>query len=207
MNSNHGLKKLTVGFLAALAFTAGLNSWSSVKTGSAAPNFTLPSDAGKKFELSQLTGKWVVLEWTNHECPYVVKHYGSSNMQSLQKKYGAEDVQWFSIISSAEGKQGFVSPKESMSLTKDRSAAPRAVLLDPKGTVGRLYGAKTTPHMFIINPKGFIVYQGAIDDTVSTDPEDIPNSKNYVDMAFMEAKAGQSISHHTTAPYGCSVKY
>lgn len=172
-----------------------------------APNFTLPDTNGKNHSLSDYKGKIVVLEWLNHDCPFVVKHYKSGHMQKLQKTYGKKGVIWFSIISSAPGKQGYCTPEQANELIKEKKAAPTALLLDPDGKVGKLYGAKTTPHMFIITSDGVLVYNGAIDDIRSTKIEDIPKAKNYVQIGLDEVLAGKEVSTKTSVPYGCSVKY
>ena len=175
--------------------------------GQAAPAFSAADTQGRSHALDQYKGRWVVLEWTNHECPFVKKHYGSGNMQKLQKAYTAKGVVWLSVISSAPGKQGYVTPAQADQLTKERAAAPSAVLLDPEGKMGRAYGAKTTPHMYVIDPAGKLVYAGAIDDTPSTDPADIPAARNYLSAALDAALAGKPIAVATSTPYGCSVKY
>lgn len=175
--------------------------------GQAAPTFSVADTQGKTQALEQYKGRWVVLEWTNHECPFVKKHYGSENMQRLQKAYTAKGVAWLTVISSAPGKQGHLTPAQADQLTKERGAAPSAVLLDPEGKMGRAYGAKTTPHMFVIDPAGKLVYAGAIDDTPSTDAADIPKSRNYVSAALDAALAGKPVAVATSTPYGCSVKY
>jgi len=172
-----------------------------------APDFTLVDTHGMEHKLSDSRGKFIVLEWLNHECPFVQKHYNSGNMQNLQKKYTGKDVVWYSIVSSAEGKQGYYPPEEANELTTEKGAAPTAVLIDAGGEVGRLYGARTTPHMFIINPEGTLIYNGAIDDTRSTDVEDIKTATNYVSAALDEAMSGQAVSVATSQPYGCAVKY
>jgi len=177
------------------------------KVGALAPAFGLPDTKGKKHLLSQYKGKYVVLEWLNHGCPFVVKHYKSKNMQSLQKKYVGKGVVWLSIVSSAPGRQGHYAPKKADELTKSKGAAPSAVLLDPEGTVGKKYAARTTPHMFILNPKQEVIYAGAIDSKRSTDPGDVKGATNYVSKALDEAMAGKKVSVPSTAPYGCSVKY
>lgn len=175
--------------------------------GQPAPAFTLTDTNGKQHSLADFKGKYVVLEWVNHECPFVKKHYGSGNMQSLQKKYVDQGVVWLSINSSAPGKQGNYPPEKWNEITTEVKAVPTAVLLDPDGTVGRAYGAKTTPHMYIIDPEGTLIYAGGIDDKPSTDPDDIPKAKNYVDLALTEALSGQPVAIASTTPYGCSVKY
>jgi len=175
--------------------------------GQPAPAFSAPDQTGATRSLDAYKGKWVVLEWVNHECPFVKKHYGSGNMQKTQAAAEAKGAVWLSVNSSAPGKQGAMDGKLATSLTSSKHATPTAVLLDPEGTVGRAYGAKTTPHMFVIDPKGTIVYAGAIDDKPSTDPGDVPGAKNYVLAALDEAMAGKPVSVTSTQPYGCSVKY
>jgi peroxiredoxin len=178
-----------------------------VAIGEKAPDFTAADSNGKSHTLASYKGKIVVLEWLNHQCPFVKKHYGSGHMQELQKTYTGKGIIWLSVISSAPGKQGYSTPEQANSVTKEKGAAPTAVLLDPQGTVGKLYGAKTTPHMFIINADGVLVYNGAIDDTPSTDLGDIATAKNYVQSALDELLAGKPVSEATSQPYGCSVKY
>lgn len=175
--------------------------------GQPAPAFTLTGTDGQTHSLSEYAGKYVVLEWLNHDCPFVRKHYGGGNMQKLQKKWTAQNVVWLSINSSAPGKQGNYPPEEANDLTKEKGAAPTAVLLDPDGTVGRAYGAKTTPHMYIVDPKGVLIYAGGIDDKPSTDPADVAGARNHVDQALTEALAGKPVTVATSTPYGCSVKY
>jgi peroxiredoxin len=177
------------------------------RVGAQAPDFTATDTQGHERRLSEFQGKMVVLEWHNQGCPFVKKHYGSGNMQRLQKELTGQGVVWLTVISSAPGKQGFVTPAEENAYLKLQEASPTAVLLDPDGRVGRLYGAKTTPHMFLVDQKGVLIYGGAIDDKPSTDPADVSGAKNYVLAAFQETKAGKPVSVATTAPYGCSVKY
>jgi len=178
-----------------------------VGVGKPAPNFTLTDIDGKTRTLSEFKGKTVVLEWTNYGCPFVKKHYGSGNMQKLQKEWTSKGVVWLSICSSAEGKEGNMTPAEWKKASVEKGAASTAILLDPDGKVGKLYGAKTTPHMFVVNPKGTLVYKGAIDDHPSTDQADIPGAKNYVQMALEDLIAGRPVRVANTASYGCSVKY
>jgi peroxiredoxin len=173
--------------------------------GKPAPDFTVNDQNGKPVKLSDAKGKIVVLEWYNKGCPFVKKHYGSGNMPALQKKYGKKGVVWYSIISSKEGKEGYLTQTEAKLELKGMGA--KALLLDPKGDVGRLYQAKTTPHMFVIGKKGELLYMGGIDDTPSADPADIPKSKNYVAAALDETLAGKTVSTSSSRPYGCSVKY
>lgn len=172
-----------------------------------APDFTLLNTAGEQVALSDYKGKYVVLEWTNHLCPYVQKHYSGGNMQGLQEKYTDKDVVWLSIISSAPGKQGYVSADEAESLTDDRNAAPTEVLFDPEGNVGKMYNAKTTPHMYIIDPEGMLRYAGAIDSIKSANPADIAKATNYLDQGMMELLSGKAVSQKMTVPYGCTIKY
>ncbi len=175
--------------------------------GQAAPAFTLPDANGTTQSLAAFKGKWVVLEWVNPECPFVGKHYGSGNMQKLQKTYTAKGVVWLSIDSSAPGRQGYMDAARAAVFVTQRSASPTAFLLDPQGTVGRAYGAKTTPHMFIVSPEGKLLYNGAIDDRPSTDPADIARARNHVRAALDEAMAGKPLSTASSQPYGCPVKY
>lgn len=182
-------------------------SFAAVKIDNAAPDFSLVNTKGQQVSLSDYQGKYVVLEWTNHLCPYVKKHYESDNMQALQRKYTEKDIVWLSIISSAPGKQGYVDPAMAEKLTQTRNAAPTHVLFDPEGDVGKLYGAKTTPHMYIISPSGELKYAGGIDSIKSAKQSDIPKAVNYVDASFDALMAGKPIDKKLTPPYGCSVKY
>lgn len=172
-----------------------------------APDFNLPDLDGEEVTLSDFKGNYVVLEWINYDCPFVVKHYGSGNMQSLQDEYMDKGVIWLGIGSSAPGTQGYFSLQEWKELAANRDSNPSHILLDPEGRVGRLYRARTTPQMFIINPEGILIYMGAIDDNPSRDPEDIPESINYVRKTLDAAMAGEPIEVQQTRPYGCSVKY
>jgi peroxiredoxin len=177
------------------------------EVGNPAPNFTLSDLSGKPRSLSEFKGKFVVLEWTNPECPFVKKHYGSGNMQALQKKWTGKGAVWLTISSSAKGKQGFYSAQEWQGIAKERGDNGTALLLDSDGKVGKAYGAKTTPHVFIVSPQGLLIYKGAIDDKASPDPEDIKGAKNFVDLALDQAFAGKPVSYSSTQSYGCSVKY
>jgi hypothetical protein len=174
--------------------------------GEPAPTFGTSDSTGKTVSLGDFAGKYVVLEWTNDGCPFVQKHYNSGNMQALQKDATNDGAVWLSVISSAPGKQGHVDGDGADALTRSRDAHPTHVLLDESGDVGRLYGAKTTPHMFIVDPKGTLVYAGGIDSIPSADPADIPKAKPYVKLALAEAMAGKPVSEAVTKPYGCSVK-
>src|SRR5207245_7771522 len=175
--------------------------------GSAAPDFSAPDANGKTQSLSQYKGKYVVLEWFNPECPFVKKHYGSDNMQKLQKEYTAKGVVWLTIDSNASGTEGNLTPDQAEKIASSWKTQQTALLLDPDGKVGRAYGAKNTPNMVIINPEGKIAYEGAIDSKATPNPADIPSSTNYVKAALDQSLAGKSISTPQTKPYGCSVKY
>lgn len=179
----------------------------AVSTGSEAPGFTLTDTSGTEHSLSDFEGKFVVLEWTNHKCPFVVKHYSEGDMQALQKEMTADGVVWLQIISSAEGKQGYLTPEEGEAMRADRGMQSTAMLLDTSGDVGRAYGARTTPHMYLINPEGTLVYQGAIDSIKSTRQADVAKAENYVKAAYQSALAGEPIEEGTTTPYGCGIKY
>ena len=172
-----------------------------------APDFKLKDSNGKEHSLSDFKGKIVVLEWINFECPFVKKHYDSKNMQSLQEKYTAKGVIWSAICSSAPGKQGNFSSEEINKRSKDHNAKFTAYLIDEDGKVGKMYGAKTTPHMFIIDKDGKLVYAGGIDDKASTDVEDVKTAKNYVSAALDELLNGKQVTTQSSTPYGCSVKY
>ena len=179
----------------------------AARAGAMAPDFTLTDAAGKSHTLSSYKGKWVVLEWVNYDCPFVKKHYGSGNMQKLQKAALDKGAVWLSINSSAPGKQGHF---EGAALTKriaDEKAAPAAYLIDADGKVGKEYKAKTTPAMYVINPEGKVVYTGAIDDKASTDQEDVATAKNYVTAALDAGIAGKAVETASTQSYGCGVKY
>jgi peroxiredoxin len=171
-----------------------------------APEFTAVDSNGVSHSLSDFRGSAVVLEWTNHDCPFVVKHY-QGNMQTLQQESTENGVVWLTIISSKPGSQGYVSPEQANELTTSRGAAPTAVLLDPDGTVGRAYGAQVTPHMYVIDEDGTLVYMGGIDDKPTSNPADIPGATPYVVNALAALSAGNPIDPNQTRPYGCTVKY
>jgi peroxiredoxin len=175
--------------------------------GEPAPAWTLSDQNGKSHNLSSFKGKYVVLEWFNKDCPFVKKHYGSGNMQKLQAWAKEKGVVWLSVISSAEGKQGYLTADEAKAEMKNAKMASAAILFDTDGKVGKAYGAKTTPHMYIIDPKGTLIYNGGIDNKATPNPADIDSSTNYVKAALTEALAGKDVSVKTSQPYGCSVKY
>lgn len=193
---------------ASCAVLISLTAWAAEpQPNQAAPNFEGLSTDGSRIKLDQFKGQKVVLEWTNDGCPYVQKHYATNNMQLLQKKMAAEGVEWISIISSAPGKQGHVSAAEADALTADRDAAPSHVILDPSGDIGRLYDAKTTPHMFLIDEEGVVQYMGAIDDKPTARHRSVNGAENYVLAAYEAVKGGQTPDPQATKPYGCSIKY
>jgi peroxiredoxin len=179
----------------------------AARIGEPAPGFTAVDSTGKNQSLSAYKGKFVVLEWHNQGCAYSRKHYESGNMQRLQKEWTAKGVVWFTVISSAPGTQGYMTPTQENEYLKQVNAAPTAVLIDPAGTLARLYAAKTAPQMFIIDPNGVLIYNGAIDDHATSDAADIASSKNYVANALMEALSGKPVTDPATQPYGCSLKY
>lgn len=193
--------------LIALLLCTASKLFSAVKVGDAAPEFTATASDGKSYRLSDYRGKYVVLEWHNNGCPYVGKHYKSGNMQRLQKEWTGRGVAWFTILSSAQGQQGYVTASEENEYVRKMQAAPTAALLDPTGQVGHLYDAKTSPQMVVINPQGVVIYDGAIDDKPTTDLEDVPGATNYVSLALEQAMAGKQVATTRTRPYGCSVKY
>jgi peroxiredoxin len=200
------MKKSLLLFLVSFFFLFSVQSL-ALTVGKKAPDFSLPDMQGKPQSLSNYSGKYVVLEWFNHDCPFIQKHYDSNNMQSLQKEFTQKGVIWLSINSSAPGKQGHLTQEEAQKITREKKAHPSTVLLDSEGNVGKLYGAKTTPHMYIIDPKGLLVYQGAIDDKPSTRKNDIAQSFNYVKAALDASMAGKPVEISSTKSYGCGVKY
>jgi len=182
----------------------------SVKNGDTAPSFTLLNQDNKTVSLDEFKGKKIILEWTNHDCPFVKRHYDTTNMQTIQKDMTDNEIVWLSIISSAEGKQGHVSKEQAKELTLKRNAYPTHVLLDTKGNVGRMFSAKTTPHMFVIDELGKVRYQGAIDNLGNTGAlfsTDLSKAKNYVKNAVNQLMSGEEVKDKKTRPYGCSIKY
>jgi hypothetical protein len=188
-----------------LAF-ASVAAFAAPQPGDPAPNFTLTDVGGQSHSLADYKGKYVVLEWNNPGCPFVHKHYDSGNMQGLQKTAEAKGVIWLTINSGAEGRQG-AATSEIKDFLASEHANPTAYLMDPDGKVGHLYGAKTTPDMYIIGPDGKLIYDGAIDNKPTPDPEDIPGATNYVKVALDESMSGKPVAVTTSRPYGCSVKY
>ena len=189
------------------ADVAAIAAAAIAKVGEPAPAVELPDTTGATRSLAEFAGKTVVLEWTNHECPFVRKHYGAGNMQAQQRAATADGVVWLTINSSAPGNQGHVDGAKADALRGKAGAAQTAYLLDPAGTVGRAYGAKTTPHMYVIDPEGVLRYAGAIDSIPSPDTDDIADATQYVPQALAELAAGRPVSVSVTRPYGCSVKY
>jgi peroxiredoxin len=201
----------TLNVVAALAAAATLipaaRASAAAVVGQPAPAFTATDSNGRTQSLGAYKGKFVVLEWNNDECPFVGKHYGSGNMQGLQKTYTGKGVVWLTVNSAAPGKEGSVDAAGANAIVARRGAAPTAYVLDPQGIVGRAYGAKTTPHMFVIDPQGRLVYAGGIDDKPSTDVADVKTATNYVKAALDAAMAGKPVSVAASQPYGCAVKY
>jgi peroxiredoxin len=182
-------------------------AWASPDLGKPAPAFAATDSTGKSWSLADLKGKVVVLETTNHDCPYVGKHYRSGNMQAQQREATAKGVTWLTVASSAPGEEGFVNASQANELTKSRNAAPTAVLLDPQSKIARAYGATVTPHMYIIDASGVLVYKGGIDSIPSADTDDIAKAKQYVRVALGEVLGGKQVAEASTRPYGCSLKY
>lgn len=198
---------LTVAAFAVFALAASASAYAAPEIGQPAPDFVGTDTHGQTHKLSDLKGKTVVLEWSNPGCPYVHKHYDSGNMQSVQEKAVADGVVWLTIVSSADGKQGFMSPEEANALIEKQKSHETARILDPTGGIGRLYEAKTTPHMFVIDPAGTLVYMGAIDDRPTADPKSLDGANNYVMAAIKALKDGRPVETPMTQPYGCGVKY
>jgi len=195
------------GVVAAAGLAMVCASALALKPGEAAPDFKGTDSNGKVHTLAEYRGKYVVLEWANKGCPFEQKHYNSGNMERLQREWTAKGVVWLSVLSSAPGQQGNVTPAEENDYLRTMKAAPTAAILDPSGTIGRLYSAKTTPDMFVIDPQGKIVYEGAIDDQPTPDPSSLNGAKNYVSAALEASMAGRPVEVPVTRSYGCSVKY
>jgi peroxiredoxin len=196
--------------LAATALSVAMltaNAW-ALKPGEAAPDFKGTDSHGRTQTLSQYRGKLVVLEWANRGCPYDRKHYESGNMEKLQQQWTAKGVVWLRVVSSAQGQDGYVTPAEDLAYLEKMHAAPTASILDPSGSIGRMYEAKTTPHIFVIDPQGKVVYEGAIDDQPTPDPASLKDVKhNYLNEALEATLAGKAVATPVTRPYGCNVKY
>jgi hypothetical protein len=207
MNRKSHVHAHLAAIVAAILALASTTPVRAAQVGAPAPDFHGTDSSGKTQSLDQYKGKYVVLEWHNHDCPYTIKHYKSGNMQSLQKEWTAKGVVWFTVISSAPGEQGYVDAGQENAYMKKMGAQATAAILDPKGEIGHLYGAKTTPNMFIVDPSGKLVYAGAIDDHPTPEISDIQLSKNYVSAALSEAMNGKAVQTPVTRPYGCSVKY
>ncbi|MCH8542378.1 MAG: redoxin domain-containing protein [Alcanivorax sp.] len=190
-----------------LAAALPLTALAAPKVGEPAPDFSVADTAGATHSLADFAGQTVILEWTNHECPFVVKHYGSDNMQTLQRRYTEAGAVWLTVISSAPGKQGHVSAQDADRLTAERQAAPTAVLLDESGDMGRAYDARTTPHMYVIDSDGVLRYMGGIDSNPSADPADIPGATPFLADAASAVLDGQDVTRAVTRPYGCTIKY
>lgn len=204
-----GLFRITLAGLSAIA------AWSASAPvaqaaaipGRPAPSFAVKDSNGRTRSLAEFKGRYVVLEWLNYGCPFVKKHYNSGNMQKLQRETRKQGVVWLSVNSSAAGKQGHLTGAQANKLTRLKKASPSAVLLDGNGRMGHAYDAKTSPHMIVINPKGIVIYNGAIDNKNSTDIADVKGAKNYVTTALAQARKGQKVTTPSTQPYGCGIKY
>jgi peroxiredoxin len=207
VGSNASSAEDAAGANAAGAKATSVEDAAPPEVGKTAPDFTLQGTDGKEYTLSDLRGQYVVLEWLNFGCPYVGKHYGSGHMQKLQKKYTDKGVKWLSIVSSAPGKQGYHPPEKMSVMNEKKGGNQTAILMDPSGKVGKMYGAKTTPHMYVINSEGTLIYKGGIDDKPTTDEADIKGATNYVDQALAAAMNGKEVPVKKARPYGCSVKY
>ena len=199
-------KTLLATLLAVFAASSGV-AWATASVGKAAPDFTLADLNGKAVKLADFKGKHVVLEWHNPNCPFVVKHYDSGNMPALQSRYDSKDTIWLTINSTHSSYPDYMSGDKLKTYLAEKNASPDAYMIDAEGKVGMEYAAKTTPHMYVINPAGILVYAGAIDDKRSTNQADVKTAKNYLIVAVDESKAGKPLSVATTQPYGCSVKY
>ena len=209
MQRSHLSRRTLGAAIAAIAVCLGqpAHAQSALQPGQPAPDFTARDAGGREVSLASFKGKAVVLEWTNHDCPYVKKHYGTGNMQTLQKEAAAQGVVWLTISSSAPGIQGHVSGLEAEKLTLDRKAAPTAFLLDHEGRIGRTYNATATPHMYVIDKAGVLAYMGAIDDKPTTNRDDVAGARNYVREALAAVAAGQPVKTASTRVYGCGIKY
>ncbi|WP_234571743.1 thioredoxin family protein [Rhodohalobacter sp. 614A] len=210
------MKKLTILFLLILAATMVINLTIEDKenapavdalVGQQAPDFEVVDAHGNTHSLSDYEGQYVILEWLNHGCPYIRKHYDGNNMQQLQEKYTDQGVVWLSVISSAPGEQGYMEPEEARQSIEEYDASPTAILLDPEGEMGRAYDARVTPHMFIIDPTGTVRYNGAIDDKPTPRASSLETAHNYIDSAMSSLMNGEEVEVKSNTPYGCGVKY
>jgi peroxiredoxin len=195
------------GALVMAAAVTGFRSEAPAEPGQPAPAFALTDTNGKSHSLAEYKGKYVVLEWLNYGCPYVQTHYESGNMPQLQKDWTKKGVVWLSVVSSKPGKQGHFEPSAMNAETKKMGGNGTAVLYDTSGEIGKAYGARTTPHMFVIDPKGTLIYAGGIDNKAVSKPQEDPSVTNYVSQALNESMAGKEVSVKTARPYGCGVKY
>ncbi|HKO87116.1 MAG TPA: thioredoxin family protein [Burkholderiales bacterium] len=200
------MKRFLMSALIAAGMSVGLPAFAAAVVGQPAPQFTAVDTNGMAHDLSKLKGKYVVLEWVNPGCPFVKKHY-EGNMQSTQKEAMSRGVMWFAVNSTAQGQTDYKSPADMAAWMHDEKAVVTATLMDTDGKVGKTYGAKTTPHMYIIDPKGVLIYAGAIDSKPTAKVEDITTATNYVRVALEEAQTGKPVTTATTQAYGCSVKY
>jgi peroxiredoxin len=200
---------LSVLLIASLAFLnlTSETDRSGAAVGEPAPDFSVADAYGNVHSLSDFEGRYVILEWLNHDCPFVRKHYDGNNMQQLQKKYTDQDVVWLSVISSVPGTQGHLQPEEARAITNEKGASPTAVLLDTDGSMGKAYDARVTPHMYIINPEGIVEYNGAIDDKPTARARDLEGAHNYLTAAMTSLMNGEEVEVTTNTPYGCTVKY
>lgn len=201
-----GLIPLASGWITTPSVQASIEV-DKAEVGKMAPDFNATDINGETIKLSDLKGKNVVLEWTNHQCPFVVKHYSTGNMQKVQKTATEDGAVWISIVSSAPGKQGNINAEEAMGIAKEKNINATTKILDPSGEIGALYNAKTTPHMYVINKEGVLAYAGAIDDTPSPNPSTVEGAKNFVLAALDDLNADRDVKVSNTVPYGCSVKY
>ncbi len=207
MESNQGVIMSTGALILAASLMVGSVAFADAVVGKPAPDFSVMDATGKTRTLSEFKGKNVVLEWYNKDCPYVKKHYGSGNMQKVQSELTGKGVVWLTVISSAKGQQGYLSSDEALKNAQTAGAKANAILIDDSGKMGRTYGAKTTPHMYMIDGKGTLRYNGAIDSNDSADPSTIAQSENYIVAAATSLIKGEKIAKDSTKPYGCGVKY
>ena len=200
-------KRQLLALTLALTASAASSVFAAASVDQPAPAFSATTADGKAIDLASLRGKTVVLEWTNHDCPYVKKHYDSGNIPAQQKEATAKGVVWLQVISSAPGQQGHVDGATAAKLNASRNATPTATLLDPSGAIGKAYGAQTTPHLYIITPEGQLAYKGGIDSIATAKKDDIAKADAYVKLALADLAAGRKVAQANTRPYGCSIKY